>query len=175
MFELDTQRLRIIPLTLEQLKIYKENHNKFEKSLGLNLTEKVELDRNLERDIIGAWDFWFDKVEKNPFSYTWYTRWEIILKDENRIIGTCGFKGMPDEKGEIEVGYFIHPAYQNKGYMTEALKEMIRYAFLHPGVKTITAETPTDNFPSQQVLIKNGFNNVFEKNNYYYWKLSRSF
>ena len=135
----------------------KEDSAAFEKSSGLNSSDHEKFDERIEKEITDAWKFWIEGVKKNPFNYTWFTRWEIILKSENKIIGSCGFKGLPNDNGEVEIGYMIKPSYQNNGYMTEALKEMVRFSFMHQRVKHVLAETPQDNFPSHKVLIKNGF------------------
>ena len=173
MFELNTNRLKIIPLNVQQLELLKEDREAFEKSIGLNLSNHEKFDDRTEKDISNAWKFWIDGVKKNPFNYTWFTRWEIIIKSENKIIGSCGFKGFPNINGEVEIGYMIKPSYQNKGYMSEALKEMVRFSFMHQRVKHVLAETPQDNFPSHKVLIKNNFVIFKEKENNFWWKRSK--
>jgi RimJ/RimL family protein N-acetyltransferase len=173
MFELNTNRLKIIPLNIQQLELLKDDMEAFEKSIGLNLSDHEKFDEKTEKDIKNAWKFWIEGVKKNPFNYTWFTRWEIILKSENKIIGSCGFKGFPNNKGEVEIGYMIKPSYQNKGYMTEALKEMVRFSFMHHRVNHVLAETPQDNFPSHRVLIKNDFEIFKEKENNFWWKHSK--
>ncbi len=173
MFELTTDRLKIIPLNVHQLELLKEDPAAFEKSAGLNPSGLEKFDDNIEKEITDAWKFWIEGVKKNPFNYTWFTRWEIILKSENKIIGSCGFKGLPNNNGEVEIGYMIKPSYQNNGYMTEALKEMVRFSFMHQRVKHVLAETPKDNFPSHKVLIKNGFVIFQEKENNFWWKFSK--
>ena len=160
MFELNTNRLKIMPLNIQQLELLKDDMEAFEKSIGLNLSDHEKFDEKTEKDIKNAWKFWF-------------TRWEIILKSENKIIGSCGFKGFPNNNGEVEIGYMIKPSYQNKGYMTEALKEMVRFSFMHHRVNHVLAETPQDNFPSHRVLIKNDFEIFKEKENNFWWKHSK--
>jgi RimJ/RimL family protein N-acetyltransferase len=174
MFELKTKRLRIIPLTFEQLKLYKNNQNEFERNMGLTETEPPKFDETIENEVSGAWIFWINSVKKNPFTYTWFTRWEIILTEENRIVGSCCFKGAPNKNGEVEIGYMIDPSYQNKGFMTEALSEFIRYAFLNYKVKSAIAETPPDNYPSHKVLIKNGFKQIGNKDGNLVWRLENN-
>lgn len=38
----------------------------------------------------------------------------------------CGImlKGLPNENGEVIIGYFIIPHHQGNGYMTETIKEL---------------------------------------------------
>lgn len=90
--------------------------------------------------------------------HPWQTYWLIVLRDENIGVGLVGFKGKPDAAGEVEIGYGIDPVYQGKGYMTEAVGALVKWAFAHQECKAITAhEVRVDNYPSQKVLVKNGF------------------
>ena len=47
--------------------------------------------------------------------------------------------------------------YECRGYMTEAVTAMARWASEHNGVKRVEAETAPDNKASQRVLEKAGF------------------
>jgi len=168
-FELNRQRLKIIPLNLKQLIICKESFIELEKVVGLEINEPVKFDVVVDNEIKDAWNQWFERVKKNPDNYFWFTRLEIILKVENRIIGSIGFSGLPKESGETEVDYMINPLYQNKDYEPEAFKEMI--AFKNKNVKAVFAETPKDYIASQRVLIKNNFVKIEEREKTFLWKL----
>ena len=66
-----------------------------------------------------------------------------------------GFKRFPDENGSTEIGYGIDPAYQGKGYMSEAIQALIDWAFTHPFCKVITA-TEVENPASKRLLERLG-------------------
>ena len=55
----------------------------------------------------------------------------------------------------IEVGYAIHPKYQNQGYATEALQAGIRY-FFEKGFSEVYAGAFKTNLASIQVMRKSG-------------------
>ena len=55
----------------------------------------------------------------------------------------------------IEVGYAIHPRYQNQGYATEALSAGIRY-FFEKGFSEVYAGAFKTNLASQKVMVKAG-------------------
>lgn len=55
------------------------------------------------------------------------------------------------------IGYSISENKQNKGYMTEALSLVLKYAKEDLELHRVEASTLEDNFKSQKVLIKNGF------------------
>ncbi len=168
MFELQTERLRLIPLNSENLKLYLEDPKKLEKKLGLKITNVA-----LEGHIKEAVKEMFESVIKDEENYLWYTNWQIVLKKENRIIGGFCFKDYPNENGEVEIGYGIQPAYQGKGYMTEALREMVKWAFKQPRILAVIAETDKANIPSHKVLEKVGMVKCRETEQNFWWKLSR--
>ena len=54
------------------------------------------------------------------------------------------------------VGYFILPEYHGQGYMTEALKEVIRFAFEDDNVYRINTGCLTENQASERIMQKCG-------------------
>ena len=59
----------------------------------------------------------------------------------------------------IEVSYVIHPAYQNQGYMTEALKTCIEELF-RMGFQTVKAGYFEENPASGRVMEKSGMHKI---------------
>jgi len=55
-FELNRQRLKIIPLNLKQLIICKESLKELEKVLGLEINKPVKFDDVIENEIKDAWN-----------------------------------------------------------------------------------------------------------------------
>jgi RimJ/RimL family protein N-acetyltransferase len=104
---------------------------------------------------------WFlDRLKENPANFGWLA-WYIPLKndDQNKrtAIGGIGFKGAPDENGVVETGYGIMEKFQLKGYASEALKGILLWAFQHPELKKVIAETDEENHASLGILQKNNF------------------
>ena len=56
-----------------------------------------------------------------------------------------------------EIGYGILDEFQGQGYATEAVKLALKWAFEHPQVLAVEAESDPDNAASQRVLEKCGF------------------
>ncbi len=54
----------------------------------------------------------------------------------------------------VHMGYFIHQDYWNKGYVTEAVKEVIRFAFEENDVFRISTGCIKDNLGSERVMQK---------------------
>lgn len=109
-------------------------------------------------------------IQQDPENYLFATIWAIIDKNENVIVGDIGFKRKPNENGEMEIGYSTQPAYQRRGYMNEAIGEMLKWAFKDARVKSILAETREDNMPSIKVLKKNSFTEFKKDNNMIWWQ-----
>lgn len=84
-------------------------------------------------------------------------RWGIVLKGEDKIIGTCGFHALEKLHLKAEVGYELHPDYWGKGIMTEAIKKIVAFGFAEMEFNRIEAFYNPVNFPSQKVLEKCGF------------------
>jgi ribosomal-protein-alanine N-acetyltransferase len=168
MFELHTERLRIIPLDLERLTLFIEDFQEMEKSLDLVVTNEV-IEEHVKKAMTGL----LQKANEDKGSCFWNTNWQIVLKEENRAIGGACFKGFPNEKGEVEVGYGINQEYQNNGYMTEALKAMSEWAFGQQGVLHVIAETDKTNISSQRVLNKTGLKMYGESKDHFLWKSSK--
>src|SRR3954467_14348600 len=53
--------------------------------------------------------------------------WGIILKNENKIIGSIGYHKIEKEHSRAEIGYMLSPEYWNTGIMSEALSKVIEY------------------------------------------------
>jgi len=82
--------------------------------------------------------------------------WGIILKEENKLIGTGGFQWWSASNSKAEVGYVISKLYWNKGYMTEALEEILRFGFEQMELVRIEAKCFVQNTASERVMLKCG-------------------
>ena len=91
----------------------------------------------------------------HPDQWDWHAIWMIELKDGTHIGELC-FKGLSAD-GTAEIGYGISEEYQNNGYATEAVRAVLEWAFSHPEVTAVEAETDDDNIASKRVLEKCGF------------------
>ncbi|MCB2296238.1 GNAT family N-acetyltransferase [Clostridium tagluense] len=152
MIEVTTQRLKIIPLDIENYRLYIENSNEMEENLGLKITNKI-----WDENIKGAFQYRFKKASENKERYLWETLWIVICKEENCEIASLMIKGYPNEMGEVIIGYGTNETFQNKGYMTEAVEGLIKWIFTNPKALSIVADTEKTNIASHRVLEKNGF------------------
>ena len=113
-----------------------------------------------------------DKLKSGEDESGWWTYFPIH-KSDNKLIGSCGYKGKPNENGEVEIGYEISNTYRNKGLATEISKALVDNAFNFESVKSIQAHTLGEINPSTKVLLKSGFkkiDDIQDKENGTLWK-----
>ena len=89
-------------------------------------------------------------------------RYCITLKelDDNKLIGGVGYEiSVTTPLGKIAdpMGWFIMPEFQNKGYITEAAKSILEFAFSQDDCIRVVTGCYKDNAPTQQVMDKVGF------------------
>ncbi|NBW34267.1 MAG: N-acetyltransferase [Cytophagia bacterium] len=166
---LETTRLVLVPLTHEQLHLYKNQRQALASDLGIKSIAPHDDPETLP-DLEEAIEFWIESTEKHPQHFAWYTNWLIILKQESVAIGGIGFSGSPKE-GKSMVGYGLNSQYFGKNYATEALKAMVDWAFKNPDLDIITADTPLEHWASQRVLEKNGFKEFGRDEALIHWEL----
>ena len=83
--------------------------------------------------------------------------WAVTEKNNDKCIGIMGFFRTQPENFRTELGYMILPKYSGKGYVTEAVKEILDYAFNQLNFHSIEATIDSRHIKSERVLIKNGF------------------
>ena len=94
---------------------------------------------------------------QDPAEQGWST-WYLLSRKPGalQVMGICGFKGMPDESGSVEIGYSVLSQFRVQGYATEAVARLVVWAFSHQNVSEVTAETLPHLQQSIRVMEKNG-------------------
>ena len=103
-----------------------------------------------------AFQYALDMLPVDTIPHSWCTYFPIHIED-NRLVGSGGFKGQPSAEGIVEIGYEITPQYRNRGLATEYAQALIDHAFSSPEVKMVIAHTLSHENPSTSVLTKCGF------------------
>lgn len=112
---------------------------------------------------VDALQYSLDRLAENEEENGWWTYFPIH-KQDNKLIGSGGYKGKPTADGTVEIGYEISPDYRNRGLATEMAKGLIENAFKDKRVNSIIAHTLGNENPSTKVLQKCGFEKVLEIN-----------
>jgi len=164
---IETERLLLKPLTHDQLlKFIKDDHS-LEQEFKILPTKKSispTLQKALKETIL-------PNVCDQDKDYLYNTLWTIISKPDNSMVGDICFVGEPDPNGEIEIGYGTYEEFRGKGYMTEAVGRIVKWAKEQPKVKSIFASTTKENIASYSILEKNNFIHIGEVDDMLSWKI----
>lgn len=91
-------------------------------------------------------------------------QWAVVLKETGRVIGSVGLVEVDEDAHTGEFGYVIGQNWWNRGFVTEAMKEMLRYLYLEQGFALITGQHDIRNPASGRVMEKCGFHFLREEN-----------
>jgi len=170
-YVIETERLKLICADESMLLAVIEGGDTIGKLLNVNVPNPwTENDEKPFR-------YTLEKISLSPDDKMWWTYFHV-LKSENMLTGTCGYKGPPDETGIVEFGYETAEAYRNRGLATEFAKALIEFAFQHDQVKVVMAHTLAEENASAKVLKKCGLQLVGEDvdddvGKVWRWELSR--
>lgn len=140
------------PLTLAQLQAWLRGQQEISARLGLRIEAGM-----VDEVVLRAMSAKVSKMQQTaPATWSWYTYWLMRLQADPVAIGLAGFKGTPDERGEVELGYGTAPAYRQQGFATEAVQALLAWAWTQPECQIVRAITLKDNLASQRVLQKAG-------------------
>ncbi|MFJ5233799.1 GNAT family N-acetyltransferase [Kitasatospora sp. NPDC088391] len=92
----------------------------------------------------------------------WQAGWgnyALVRVEDGLAVGGMGFHGGPDG-GRVEIGFDLVEPARGRGYATEALGALARWALSRPGVEQVIATTTPDNVPSQRVMERAGFSRL---------------
>ena len=82
--------------------------------------------------------------------------WGVILKQNGRMIGTCGFTTIDCAHDAAEIGYVLNPDYHGMGIATEAVEAVLAFGFDKLLLHRIEARFMEGNDASLRVMEKVG-------------------
>ena len=97
--------------------------------------------------------------------YDWLkTSWEnreriefgMELKLAKELIGVCGLHQLSADDQSVELGYVLRRTYWGKGYMSEAVRELMRFSFEEMGMYRVQAFCFAENERSARVMERCG-------------------
>lgn len=144
---LESARLELVPTSMEIAQADLQNRSELKELLSADIPKSWP-PHLVDRAML---EWTVSKLEKDSTYWIWSSRY-FILKEPRTLIGLGGFKGSPNAAGLVEIGYSVVPEHQNLGFATEAVKALCDWAFLHPKVTRIVAETYPDLTVSISVL-----------------------
>ncbi len=154
---LETERLILRPITVG------DAEDMFEYASDPTVTENLTWVTHKSLDETkGAIMNYFLKKGKNQFE-----SYAVILKEENKMIGTCDFMHHNKVANMCEIGYAFNKSYWGHGYATEATKRLIRFGFEVLRLDQVTISHAKLNPGSKRVVEKCGFTLLNETLDYF--------
>ncbi|MEN0653877.1 MULTISPECIES: GNAT family N-acetyltransferase [Hyphobacterium] len=155
-FEIRTKRLKLVALNASLSRLQIEDRAAFFDALHVR-HEAVWPPELMDGETL---DWLNDRLSADPRQagwLTWVFIWPGVAGQPDRLVGAGGFKGAPDDKGCVEVGYSMLLSFREQGLATEAVEGLLEWAESDPRVKRIIAHTLPHLTASQRVLEKTGF------------------
>lgn len=84
-------------------------------------------------------------------------RYLIFLKESAQFIGVASLQAIDYQVKKCELGYWIHSHCSGKGYMTEAVQELVRLGFEQLDFKRIALQCERTNWKSRALAERLGF------------------
>jgi [ribosomal protein S5]-alanine N-acetyltransferase len=151
-----TKRLVLVPGTEAHLVAELESVDAFASVIGMHVPAEWPPEF-YDADAV-RWTL--NSLRANPDQPGWSLYYVTLPERDGQpatAIGAAGFKGAPDARGEVELGYGVLPSYQRQGYATEVVRGMMSFAFADARVNTVVGQTIPSLIASIGVLEKAGF------------------
>jgi RimJ/RimL family protein N-acetyltransferase len=85
-----------------------------------------------------------------------WVQFSVEERESGRLVGDVGLSPVVGEPGVIKVGYTMAPAFQGRGFGTEAVGALVDYAFEVLGADVVRAHASAENAASIRVMEKVG-------------------
>jgi ribosomal-protein-alanine N-acetyltransferase len=151
--ELRTERLRLVALDAEEMRLLAEDWPALQRRLGAKPSPAWITDP----ETLAAARRHRDRMLQEADAWMWWTFWQVVVALEGETVGLVDFKGPPGPEGGVAIGCSFAPAHWNRGYATEAVGPLVAWALGHSSVRFITADTDGANVRAHRVLRKLGF------------------
>ena len=162
---IETKNLQLIPCKLLHAATILRDKKGLEPLLGVSVPDTWPV-------FPEAVPYVYERLRSDPSSLGWWT-YLFVHAEDRVLVGEGGYKGKPDESNEVEIGYAIVPEHRQWGLATEAARGLAGWAFSHPNVSAVLAETLPDGHASIRVLERLGMGLVGATDEVLRWRLDR--
>ena len=151
-FEIDTPRLRLIPLTEACVRASLDDRT----TIAREVAAEVPLSWPVEHYDQGVLDATAKALQSKLGKQGWILRYIVSQDPRPTVSGMVGVMA-PDREGACMIGYSVLPEFRRQGYAREALAGVVGWAFDHPEVQSIIGETYPELTGSIRTMERNGF------------------
>jgi ribosomal-protein-alanine N-acetyltransferase len=152
--EIRTRRLTLVSATVEIARAELNDRRDFARLLAAAVPD--DWPPATSADALPQFLEW---MEAAPDAEGWFS-WYALGRDRDPewpvLVGGGGFKGAPRD-GVVEIGYAVMTQFQGRGYATEMVRALVKWAFQQPGVTKVVAGTEGPNPAAERVLAKVSF------------------
>ena len=142
-----TERLRLrrsAPSDAERISAYRSDPD-VHRTQGWDRTDPESVRTDIE-----------EMAGRAPGAPGGWVQFSVEERDGGGLVGDVGLSPADGEPGVIKVGYTMSPAFQRRGYATEAVGALVAYAFDTLGAQVVRAYADADNTPSIRIAEKVG-------------------
>lgn len=160
-----TERLRLVPITLEMIEgVMLRDRARAEAALDIALRAtgwhgdacaRFPDAWPNEELVARAFPFSLDAIRADPDTRLWGDSLILPVDDPPRVLGSVVFKGHPAD-GIAEVAYGIEDGSRGQGLATEATRASVEWALTQPGITAVQAVTFPFHIASLGVIRKLG-------------------
>jgi ribosomal-protein-alanine N-acetyltransferase len=165
MLQLETVRLRLVPCTVAAAQAATTDRAALESLLGVHVPDDWPAEDL--RDFLPV----YGRIVDQQAARQGWGIWLMLDPAARMLVGDIGFKGPPDDLHTVEIGYSVLPAFQGRGYATEAVQALVAWGFAQPGVQRIVANCRFDNAASIRVLEKAGLRQTGRDRDELMWEI----
>ncbi len=151
---IETMRLKLIPATVQLVRAEIGDRAAFAQLLAASVPDNWPPETLA--DVLSLFLEWMEAAPDRVGWFGWYALAACESVVAPVLVGGGGFLGPPQD-GTVQIGYSVLPQFQGRGYATEMVGGLVRWALEQPGVVRIAAETEWANPTSVRVLSKAGF------------------
>jgi ribosomal-protein-alanine N-acetyltransferase len=144
---LETDRFLLRRITLDDAQEIFDYFSKDEVTEYYDLDSFTDIQQAI--DLIVKWE--------ERFKANQSIRWGIARREDNILIGSCGYHNWSHRNYKAEIGYELSPLYWRQGVITEVLKSILTYGFQHMNLHRVEAFYDPANIASKKSLLKAGF------------------
>jgi aminoglycoside 6'-N-acetyltransferase len=142
-----TERLRLrrsLPEDARAISAYRRDPE-VQRYQGWDRTDPMAIRQEIER-----------MLRRAPGEPGGWVQFSVEELATGRLVGDVGLSLAEGEPGVVKVGYTIAPAFQGRGYATEAVRALVGYAFATLGAEVVRMYADADNVASIRVAEKVG-------------------
>jgi ribosomal-protein-alanine N-acetyltransferase len=125
----------------------------------IDLRGNIEVMKYINRDLItnSTEAIKYIDIQIDELNNKKSIHWMICLKENPKAIGIIRFNNFRPTDHRAEIGCMMHPEFQGKGLVSEAIQRIVDFGFNEMQLNTIEATILSENTSSKKAVLRNNF------------------